>query len=288
MNPEPLEQLSAAKPSYAPFVTHLLWTAGWDSTYRLLDLVIRRGREVAPHYIVDPGRPGTMQELLAMRAIRKRIAKEHPGREQLIQPTRTTLLDSIEPNAELTAKFERLKARAYLGSQYDWLARYIHQHGIEQLELCIHADDRAEGFVREFVEQVSLPDGDGYWQIRRDASGGDIGLFAHFHFPILNLTKTEMRRAAEAAGFGRIMALTWFCHTPIGGRPCGVCNPCRYTIAEGLADRLPGRALLRNRFASQMQLTRSVGRPVYKALAGIAKPLINRERRRRGVPAPKA
>lgn len=273
-------------PAYRPPVlsraaaTPLLWTAGWDSTYRLIDLVIGRGEAVEPHYIVDPDRPGTMQELKAMRAIRARIAKDFPGRERLIAPTRTTLLDSIAEDPEITAKFARLKSRAYLGSQYDWLARYVRQQGIRELELCIHADDRAEAFVRDYVERVEEEDGQTYWRVRREVADDDVGLFAAFRFPVLRLTKTEMRRRAAEAGFGRIMALTWFCHTPMGGRPCGVCNPCRYTIAEGLADRLPGRALLRNRFASQMRLTRKVSGPFYKALAAMARPLVKRERRR--------
>lgn len=261
----------------------LLWTGGWDSTYRLLDLVLRQGREVCPHYIVDPDRPGTLHELQAMRAIRHRVAKAQAGRERLIRPTRTTLLDSIGEDPLLTAKFEGLKRRAYLGTQYDWLARYIKERGIRELELCIHADDRAEGFVREHVEQVPEDGTDGYWRVRAAAMQDDIGLFSGFRFPILHLTKCEMRRRAEAAGFKGIMALTWFCHKPIAGQPCGICNPCRYTIAEGLADRLPGRALLRNRFDSQLKMTRKIGGLFYQAAAKVARPLIRRERLRRGV-----
>jgi hypothetical protein len=35
------------------------------------------------------------------------------------------------------------------------------------------------------------------------------------------------------------MDMTWFCHTPVRGRPCGICAPCVYTIEEGLARRVP-------------------------------------------------
>ncbi len=283
VTPSAAEPLSASSASAS---VNLLWTGGWDSTFRLLDLVVLKGRAVTPYYIVDPDRPGTLHELHAMRTIRKRVRQRFPGTAGLIGPTRLTLLDSIAADAELTQKFERLKSRAYLGSQYDWLARHVRQEGIRELELCIHADDRAEAFVRDHVEHVVGAEGDGYWRIRREVEADDIGLFASFRFPILDLTKTEMRRRAQAAGLGGLMSLTWFCHTPIDGRPCGVCNPCRYTIEEGLADRLPGRALLRHRFGKQMRLTGKISGVFYKTLARIAKPLIQRERKRHGVALP--
>ncbi len=277
-------------PGYAPPGTvrsarriipvNLLWTGGWDSTFRLLDLVVRQGRRVTPHYIVNPDRPGTLHELHAMRSIRTRVRQNFPDCAGLIEPTLVTLLDSIAEDAELTQKFERLKSRAYLGSQYDWLARHIRQQGIRELELCIHADDRAEVFMRGQVEHVVEAEGGDYWRIRREAEADDIGLFANFRFPILNLTKTEMRRRAHATGLDGLMSLTWFCHTPIDGRPCGVCNPCRYTIDEGLADRLPGRALLRHRFGKHLKLTSKVSGAFYKTLARVAKPFIQRERKR--------
>ena len=42
-----------------------------------------------------------------------------------------------------------------------------------------------------------------------------------------------MRTQARQAGFDEIMSLTWFCHRPRHGQPCGTCNPCIYTIEEG-------------------------------------------------------
>lgn len=252
----------------------LLWTAGWDSTYRLLELVVRRGRRVVPHYIVDPERSGTTQELKAMRAIRHRIARDFAGCERLVEPTRITLLDSIRPEPEISEKLARLRAGAHLGSQYDWLARYVRDRGIAGLELCIHADDRAEVFVREFVERVRLDDGDACWQLRPGSADADVGLFAAFRFPILELTKTEMRRNAEAFGFGPIMSLTWFCHRPINGMPCGLCNPCRYAIAEGMGDRLPLRARLRHRFSAEISLARKAKRGLRSALRGAAKAMV--------------
>jgi len=242
--------ISAATPaSGSPaHPVNLLWTAGWDSTYRLLTLVLGQGRAVSPHYIVDPGRPGTPHELLAMREIRTHIAQAYPDRAELIQPTRATLLDSIPPNEMVSAKLTRLRCRGHLGEQYDWLARYVVAAGIVDLELCIHADDKAEAFLRDHVEHVTDENNESYWQLKPCDPEDDLALFTRFRMPILSLTKRDMRARADAAGFQPIMGLTWFCHTPIDGKPCGTCNPCRYTIDEGLSERLPGRALLRHRY----------------------------------------
>jgi hypothetical protein len=35
-------------------VINLLWTGGWDPTYRLLELLLIEDQMVRPHYIVDP------------------------------------------------------------------------------------------------------------------------------------------------------------------------------------------------------------------------------------------
>src|SRR5690606_40543452 len=127
--------------------------------------------------------------------------------------------------------------------------------------------------------------GETYWRIRREHLEEAIGLFGSFRFPLLDLTKCEMRKAAVAAGFQRLMGLTWFCHSPIHGRACGVCAPCCYTINEGLADRLPGRALLRNRFSAQYRGMQRMSAVFHKSLARLAKPLVRQERKRRGVDA---
>jgi hypothetical protein len=87
-------------------------------------------------------------------------------------------------------------------------------------------------------------------------------LFARFRFPLLEMTKLEMRRVASEMGLLHIMEATWFCHTPSRTQPCGRCAPCIYTIEEGLSDRLPRRALLRYQLRKLEPLGRLPGRAV--------------------------
>lgn len=74
---------------HAMETVHLLWTGGWDSTYRLLYL-LWEGKQVQPHYIIDTHRPSSGHELRAMEAIRASINKD-------IERLPGTLLPTVIP-----------------------------------------------------------------------------------------------------------------------------------------------------------------------------------------------
>jgi len=73
-------------------------------------------------------------------------------------------------------------------------------------------------------------------------------IFGRFSFPILNLTKLDMNRLARERGWQEIMLQTWFCHRPVKDKPCGRCNPCRYTVEEGMGFRIPRMRVLMGQF----------------------------------------
>lgn len=212
---------------------HTLWTAGWDSTYRVLDASIAKGMVVQPHYVIDRKRPSHAIEVLQMCVITQKVREEFPS-ARLLHFMLTENSD-IPPNAESSDAFVELRKSAYLGDQYDWLARYAREKNLPNLELCIHKDDRAHSFV----QAATSVDG---WSAAHGA------VFGHFSFPLLDMTKPEMAEQARRAGFDHLMHETWFCHTPTrDGSPCGMCNPCVATAQEGLAHRLPKKALRRTR-----------------------------------------
>jgi hypothetical protein len=69
----------------------LLWTRGWDSTFRLLAALLIERRAVRPFYMVDGlrHRPGVPEERQAMRRIRQLIAHWHPEAAPHLLPTST-------------------------------------------------------------------------------------------------------------------------------------------------------------------------------------------------------
>lgn len=227
--------------------TKILWTGGWDSTYQLLQLVIIQNRSVAPFYIIDEARQSTGMELLAMEKIRSSIRKIDRKIAKRIGPTQFHFVSDIAKQSNITKAYEAICRKSFIGGQYDWLARFCSQQGISDLQLCIHKDDKAQAVV---VDRVTVcPQADTLFKLDDVYRGTDEHtVFQYFSFPVLNLTKLEMQKISRDRGWNEIMIKTWFCHRPKLGNPCGICNPCLYTLQEGLGWRIPPGRSFQARF----------------------------------------
>lgn len=220
---------------------HLLWTGGWDSTFQLLRLLLQYRLPVVPFYLRDPTRRSSEIELETMRRIRERIAQRDPGAAALVQPVRVHDVTALAPDAGFAEAFAETARVWFIGSQYEWLARFCAQQDITNLELCVHRDDRAHGVVAPLAQAWS-PLGYPSWRLDPARAPAAVQqLFGRFAFPLLELTKLDMAAEAQARGWKDLMGMTWFCHAPRGDEPCGRCAPCLYTIEEGLGWRIPWR-----------------------------------------------
>jgi hypothetical protein len=207
----------------------LLWTGGWDSTFRLLDLVLVGQRRVQPYYLIDTSRPSLGAEIRTMRVLRDELPAGP------IAPTIFRDIGDIGENRSITEKFERLRSRSHLGVQYDWLARFAAEEKLDGLELSIH---RGGGGPHVLLEPYVEAAGDAY-ALRHDADP-DLSIFRRFRFPLFEMTKLDIQAAADRCGFRASLERTWFCHAPTArGLPCGACSPCRYVREEGLSRRIP-------------------------------------------------
>ena len=231
--------------------TNLLWTSGWDSTFRLVSLV-SEGATVQPYYVRDRRRRSWVTELETQDRIKAALATD------LILPTIVMEREDIPADPAITAAYEHLLSKAYIGDQYDWLSRMAHHLELSDLELSVHVDDRLYEHLKGHVRGDAIS----------PEAPGELDFLRVFRFPILMLTKRDMEIKAKELGFSHIMEMTWFCFKPINGQPCGGCNPCLYTISEGLARRVP----LKNRVRSRL-------RSVYTKLKDQAKRTIFKEAR---------
>jgi hypothetical protein len=225
--------------AYAPPV-HLLWTGGWDSTFRLLELLLLHRLPVVPHYVADPTRASTQTELETMARIGDYLRATHPRTRALLQPVQVAAIGDVPPDAESIEALREIRTRLFIGDQYAWLPAYCRHVGIDDMELGVHVDDKVQALLRDFVTSFEHPAG--FRSMRVDA--GHAGspehtLFRWFSFPLFRIDKRGIDRQANAEGWAPIMEMTWFCHTPVHGRPCGTCAPCVFTIQEGLARRVP-------------------------------------------------
>jgi tRNA(Ile)-lysidine synthase TilS/MesJ len=244
-------------------VARLLWTGGWDSTFRLLQLLLVEGRTVQPYYVIDRVklRPGGAAERRAMQTIREAFGKRHPQARDRLHPTIECSLEDVAPDARISNYYEQSLKFGFIGGQYEWLARFCAQRGIDDMELSIHRDDKARELIANLIDSS---------RVRLDArfaGDGRYELFKAFRFPLFDWSKEQMRAEARRAGFEQFMDLTWFCHRPIRGEPCGTCNPCIYTIQEGLGDRVPRRGMRRYRFRVVPRIRSALARNIGLYLA---------------------
>jgi hypothetical protein len=228
----------------------------------VLDLVIRQQLPVAPLYVLDLDRPSIDAELAAMSRIRAALQAMNPQAARRLSEVR--LLEKLAGDDEYQLAWERICRHHSLGTQYHWLPRSLAAAGVLVSELGILRDGRVDRAIGGCV--VDGPDGP-----RVDAEiDTDLHvLFSSFRFPLLTLTKLRIGEAAVASGFAELMEMSWFCHTPSArGRPCGVCNPCRYTREGGLGRRIPRSYRVRHRVRATYVVSRRTAGKIKRRLVG--------------------
>ena len=137
--------------------TPLLWTGGWDSTFRLLQLLLVERRSVQPYYVIEGARRASSAEQTAMRNIRELLRTSHPEASARLQETIEVPLDQIAADAHIFSNYENALHFAFIGGQYEWLARRCAQRGVTDMELAIHRDDKG---VRSCWRNSSMPPAD--------------------------------------------------------------------------------------------------------------------------------
>jgi len=235
-------------------VINVLWTGGWDSTYRVLELLLIENQSVRPYYVVAP-HPSLAHEILAMAQIRHRIEVSFPDQAARLLQVQLVHCEAVPQDEEITKWFHRMKSLVHIGNQYEGLALFA-KYYVTEPELCIErVSSFDEGLLifRDFVRPLLR--GKGHeCRIEGPFPEPAVQMFKYFRFPITHLTKADMRKISEEEGFLDIMKLTWFCHFPKNGLPCGKCRPCLMAPASGLEypfykdsvwDKIAG---VRNRF----------------------------------------
>jgi len=221
----------------------LFWTGGWDSTFRLLQLVLEEKELVQPYYLIDPNRQSLRNEIQAMSEIKKRLFNEHPYTQDLILPTVFCEIGDITPDEELTEAYIIFRRTKNVDFQYSWITRYCKQNQFFDMELCVEGLGRAKEPPERLVFTSFLVPIDGTRAARIADEFKDTvvqTLFQFFHFPIRGYNRQDMEAEAKARGWVDYLYMTWFCHYPVRGHyPCGNCDPCDLTIVQGYARRIP-------------------------------------------------
>jgi len=244
-------------------IINILWTSGWDSTFSLL-LLMDKDVVVQPYYIIDKQRPSYTVEIESMKTIRAAIMERYPDKTDFLLPTVIIDREDIEIDRDISIKYQNLHRDTGLGSQYRWLASYAKNTGINNLHMSVVKDGRFSKLLGNYIEKIDCAKIGSYWRTHDIPEDMDISIFSYFIFPVMGYTKLDMLEVAKTKGFYDILELSWFCHHPINGKPCGICNPCVTAAEEGLANRLPKESLKRYKY-----------RKFYTVFSKIARKLTN-------------
>ncbi|MCZ2813408.1 MULTISPECIES: hypothetical protein [unclassified Modestobacter] len=242
--------MSAAE-DHAPI--RLLWTGGWDSSFRLMQALLVEHRPVQPIYVVNPERRSTLLELSTMARMREQLLQrlDDPA---MLAPVEMHLRWDFPPSEELQAlNASILRNGTWIGSQYVYLAGVAERLGWSGVEVCMQAHDDGPTALHRLV----FTDDRGTL-----SSAPEAQMFRFWSFPVLRTTKGEMAQIAREHGFLDLLSQRWFCHDPLGDLPCGQCRPCQLTNRDGVTFAPPALVLGRKLVRTQRRVTRAARRRV--------------------------
>ncbi|WP_179346348.1 7-cyano-7-deazaguanine synthase [Winogradskyella ursingii] len=216
-------------------VKNVLWTGGWDSTFRVIQLY-RLGAKIQPIYVIDHNRPSASKELETTERLIKEIPLRFKKDKGGLLPLIIIKRRDIPSNFYLKSVFRRLKRSMNLGKQYYWLASLAKHYN--NLEISLHKEDRERFFYENQLTEIKDDELGANWIINPKKVGFlKRQLFKNMNFPLISISKPEMKQIAEDDNFIDLMESTWFCHKS-DKTPCGKCNPCKQYIRDGFGYRL--------------------------------------------------
>lgn len=224
---------------------NILWTGGWDSTYRILQCLIVNKFKVQPHYIIDANRKSLRHELLAMGKIKNMLFKEFAYTKELLLPTIFFPKSEIKISEKLNAIYEKLNRELPMGTQYGWMSQYCHSEGIMDMELSIedHTGGHRYDTMKKHLKKVKFKGEDVYVMDERYKGTSFYEVFKCYIWPILDTNRDTMLKIASKYNFTHLLNKTWYCHSPLkDSTPCGICTPCVQVYEEGDKKRLTTKA----------------------------------------------
>lgn len=228
---------------------NLLWTGGWDSTFRLLQLSLL-DIQIQPYYFIDKERKSKDIEVERMKLILEKIKDDKRFKAQISEIIFIKVEDVLEnmKNIEISNIYRELREKYKLGTQYEWLSLYCNSKEIS-MELGIEKSNHGKMSKVLKQEKCDLKNIENDFLENRKILGNKKSkvypMAKYWIYSVVEYSKKDMEEIAKKEGWLDIMKLTWFCHRPIKGKPCGYCNPCKDAMNLGMEWRMPFISKLR-------------------------------------------
>jgi 7-cyano-7-deazaguanine synthase in queuosine biosynthesis len=227
-------------------VVNILWTGGWESTCRITFLLRETDHIIQPYYLIDLMRKSYPVEIETMYRIKKALSVKFDISR--IRPINFYCVNDIAENPVITRNFNEVGTPIKLGIQYDWVARFLDQHEIHNMELSIEKG-RIYNHIHESLELVSNTQGS-YHVLKKEYFNTELSLFKDIHFPLITYTPVTLLEKVKKLDLMDIMLLTWFCDRPLYHPvkkhiPCYWCKSCREVrIKKNMGWRIPWYSLI--------------------------------------------
>lgn len=232
---------------------NILWTGGWDSTFRLCQLSRMDGVEVQPVYFYKEGvsdRTNWKKEIQAQNTLLPLLRQKEATKACILNPIRLTEKD-LPQSKNFDQAFEKWKSSPLMPGQLHFLGKLPLL--FPKLEYCIEGPTlkrRQQGFklgkTQVFLEEHGFrfhfrPDG--YADMDTSQADPELKLlWGGFTFPILGITEMAMVPIIRSWCYEDLFKHTWTCDYG-GEEPCGVCHNCETKWASGMLNFFPPSAI---------------------------------------------
>lgn len=226
-------------------IKYVFWTGGYDSTFRICQLLSRK-QKVQPIYIYNIDgedifgnhitRKNIDFEIKSMNLIRKKLTEKYNLSNDIFYDTiyvSSVKRDENIKNASRNIYFMKFGifspilnhmngyySRPY--NQYEKLAQYTKNFDYP-IDLCIEKTD--SGFCK-LTENITI----GQLDNRMIIPNNNFQIYQKFRLPIMHLSKNDMKDIAIKDGYLDILKLSWSCWYPINDKMCGKCDMCLHRV----------------------------------------------------------
>ena len=228
---------------------HLLFTGGFDSTFRLCQLSRMKDVTVQPVYLsfskLDGihGRPNREKEIAAQDAIIPFLRKKTETKATILDPIRIAESElPVDPDYD--AAYLHWYKTGKVPGQYRVLGRLallypnleIGREGptLRNRQRGLKVGKTAKFLIDNGVKLTKNEDGSVTLDFKHAKPGLEI-LFGRYRYPILGIPETSMVPFIQEWGYEDVFKLTWTCDFG-GDEPCGVCPNCETKWDSGLLN----------------------------------------------------
>ena len=225
---------------------NLLWTGGYDSTFRLCQLLIIQKRKVQPYYISDiidnkyekhnERRHSTNIELKVMKKITELLYNTYPYIRSLLLPLINIKSIHIDEDIQenLNILYEQGRVRRPI-CQYRAIAQLSkdlnkYNNNPLYLEMSVEKEPQTSIMYRAIHDKVIKQNDVYYLKTTLNDEDNALYIYKYITFPTLDYTKRDMLNISKKYNFNNILELTWSCWYPVNGKPCNRCIMCRERI----------------------------------------------------------